>query len=261
MSVNKLVSHRKPALVLGLAVTLSVVLYSVGVVVNQGPHEFAAVFSTVNYGEAGSCVEMVALTAEETRYVFAKDYPEPSFCSPVSSECSVVIWGYSGIPPRPDSLEHRNRELFGALLELRPFQLKQDYPSLSNAGATGWFDIKMNDSAGMRHRNVTAKAYYPFDKQNEFYQVFDYMRGLKKDILFTSQEHNFIACVNELEESTVKSTFAASPHWKDVKLAMIAYLAVNRYQPARPVLERLLKSETDAQVVISLKAALLFFPQ
>lgn len=258
MAINRPVLGRKPLFVY-LSLALALVIRHSGAIAEQNPHEFAAVLSTVNFGHGnvGDCIEMIALTHQSTNYVFAIDYPEPSFCSPLPGECSIVLWGHSGIPRWPDSLRLRNKELFNALMKLKPFQLKKLYPRLSNSGAMAWFDIKKwNSSGDALQKSVIAEGYYQFDEQNEFYRVFDYMRSLKKDIIFFPQEYNLRACVRELEKPTFESTFERSPHWKKIKLAMISYLGLNHYQAARPVFERLLARETDEKTVMRLKASL-----
>ncbi len=237
-------------------VMTSVLLAQVGAIPGQSPKEFAATLSTVTFGhQSGDYIEMVALTPQAMSYVFAVNYLDPSFCSMQSGDCSIVLWGYSGLSHKPSSIAHRNEELFSALIDLNPFQLSSSYPPQESSGATAWFSIRTDSQGAPLHKEVIAEGFYPFDTQNPFYQVYDYMRSLKKDIIFLSQEFNLRACVKELEDPVKGSTFGASPHWKEVKLAMISYLAQNRYEPARPVFERLLKSETDAQILARLKAA------
>ena len=259
MISKRLLSQKLMLVCLGLAAASSIMTSRANTIEGQDFNEFIAVLSTetLGHGSLANHIEMISLSSRSTEYVFAMDYPEPSFCSPWPGECSIVLWGYSGIAPRPSSLRQRNKELFHSLVELKPFRLKQYYPPLlDNGGTEGWFDIRMKTSQKTIHKNVIAEFYYAFDKQNEFYPVFNYMRSLKKDIIFFSHEQNLLACVRELKDPTIGSTFGASPHWKKVRLAMISYLAVSNYQSARPLFEQLLETETDNEIVAKLKAAL-----
>ncbi len=224
----------------------------------ESPEAFSAVLTTQIFvgGPVGSYFEVIGLMPEQTAYIFVMDYGEPSFCSPqLPGECSVVLWGYSLIAPGIQNQRRRNQELFNALAGLKPFQLKQK-PRSSLPVNIAWFDFKINNPGNLLHSNIIVEGYDPWDRTDPTYRVFDYMRSLKRDVVFLPQEYNLRSCVAELENPTVPSPFLASPHWKKVRLAMIAYLALNQYQPARPLFERLLEKETDSELATRLKAAL-----
>jgi hypothetical protein len=225
-------------------------------IADQQSNEITAVLSTISNRDmyAGNLIEMIGLTSKSLVYVFAIDFDSVSSTFIYPNNRSIVLWGYSGIPPREDSRRHRNEELLNTLMMLKPLNLKENYPPLENAGSIGWFNIKVNNNGKLTQKTITADSYYQFDTQNPFYPVFDYMRSLKKDVTFLPQGYNLVACANELEEP--EPILKISPHWEALRLTMIEYLAQNNYQDSRPLFERLLKKETDKKIIERLKDAI-----
>jgi hypothetical protein len=205
---------------------------------------FRAILSNETLVHDHYSIEIIEIDEMSISYVYAADYRFSSDCSSIPGKCSTVLWGTSSMIESDVSINRRqNQELLKKLLALNALQLDDRYES-QNGITNGWFDLNVERSGKILRKNIVAKGYHISDPKNVFHSVFDFMRSLKRDIGFLSREYNFNACLIELENPR----FSASPHWRGVKLATIAYLESNGYKPALPVLQRMLVVEKEAEI-------------
>jgi len=224
---------------------------------NQPEHidGFRASLSIMSKRADATTVEMIQLSSEGIRYVFAQYAFGLPGCAPFPRKvniCGTVLYGHFSYltGSEVERKEHFQNLLLG-LLKLSPFELEDRYGS-AHTSVEARFSLMVQRGAQVKEKKVFAEWYHPWDRNNPCHQVFDFMLSLKKDTAFFYEEF----AMQEIAYQLRTPQFEPSPHWNVVKVASIVELWKHDYREASDTLKELFRMETDPLTKEAMEAVL-----